>query len=177
MLLFACFVAGSFSLGGRIANDIDPAALTAIRFALTAILLGGLAWSAGHLNRAVLNAPWRYAILGGLSGVQQFVRVGRNAMLGAMVGTKHDVIPYGIVMAKPTRLAGLNLVGLKRAGVDAKEIQALMKAYDHLFSEDGTFTERLDEVERSYGDYGTVQTLLEFLRVETGRPILRPDDY
>ncbi len=118
-----------------------------------------------------------YVILGGLSGVQQFVRVGRNAMLGAMVGTKHDVIPYGIVMARPTRLDGLNLVGLKRAGVEAKEIQALMKAYDHLFSEEGTFTDRLDTVEEAYGDYATVQTLLQFLKVETGRPILRPDDY
>ncbi|WP_422366741.1 acyl-ACP--UDP-N-acetylglucosamine O-acyltransferase [Pelagibius sp.] len=118
------------------------------------------------------------AILGGLTGVQQFVRVGRNAMLGAMVGTKHDVIPFGIVMARPTRLDGLNLVGLKRAGVPTQEIQALKKAYDVLFTEEGgTLTERMDEVEESFGGNGTVDTLLEFLRVETGRPILRPDEY
>lgn len=117
-------------------------------------------------------------ILGGLTGVQQFVRVGRNAILGAMVGTKHDVIPYGIVMARPTRLDGLNLVGLKRAGVDPKEIQALMKAYDRLFvDEEGTLGERMKAVEDTFGEYATVGTLLDFLRVETGRPVLRPTDY
>ena len=68
MLLFACFVAGSFSFGGRIANDIDPSALTAARFALTAIALGAAAWGAGQLTRQVFRAPWRYAILGALYG-------------------------------------------------------------------------------------------------------------
>lgn len=116
-------------------------------------------------------------ILGGLSGVQQFVRIGRNALIGAMVGTKHDVIPYGIAMAKPTRLDGLNLIGLKRAGTDAKEIQALMKAYGVLFSEEGTFNERMGVIEESYGSFETVQNLLAFLRVETDRPILQPKDY
>lgn len=68
MLLFACFVAGSFSFGGRVANDVDPTALTAARFALTGVLLGVVAWSRGQLSRAAFRAPWRYAILGGLYG-------------------------------------------------------------------------------------------------------------
>lgn len=68
MLLFACFVAGSFSFGGRVANDVDPTALTAARFALTGVLLGVIAWSRGQLSRAAFRAPWRYAILGGLYG-------------------------------------------------------------------------------------------------------------
>lgn len=135
------------------------------------VIMANNATLAGHVTLE------DYVILGGLSGVQQFVRIGRNALIGAMVGTKHDVIPYGIAMAKPTRLDGLNLVGLKRAGVDAKEIQALMKAYEHLFSEEGTLNERIEAVEESFGSHGTVQNLLQFLRVETDRPILQPKDY
>ena len=68
MLLFACFVAGSFSLGGRIANQIDPTALTAARFGLTALVLAGLAWAGGQLTRDAFRAPWRYLLLGGLYG-------------------------------------------------------------------------------------------------------------
>ena len=68
MLLFACFVAGSFSLGGRIANDIDPSALTAARFLLTTIALGAAAWGAGQLNRQAFRASWRYLVLGALYG-------------------------------------------------------------------------------------------------------------
>ena len=116
-----------------------------------------------------------YVIMGGLSGAQQFVRIGRNAIIGAMAGAKSDVIPFGMVMGRPGILAGLNLVGLKRAGVDGKEIQALMKAYDDLFSAEGTFAERIDAVAEQYGGQGTVDCLVGFLRAETSRPILQPE--
>src|SRR3546814_2862821 len=75
-----------------------------------------------------------------------FVLIGRGAIIGAMAGAKSDVIAYGMVMSRPGLLAGLNLVGLKRAGVDSKEIQDLLKAYDELFRADGTFAERIDAV-------------------------------
>ena len=68
MLAFAVLVAGSFSLGGLIANDIDPMAVTAIRFLLAAVVLVIAAWATGQLSRRALAAPWRYGILGGLFG-------------------------------------------------------------------------------------------------------------
>ena len=153
---------GLFMPGSHVAHDCKIG---------NKVIMANNATLAGHVTLE------DHVILGGLSGVQQFVRIGRNALIGAMVGTKHDVIPYGIAMAKPTRLDGLNLVGLKRAGVEANEIQALMKAYDTLFSEDGTFNDRMDFVEESFGNYDTVKNLLKFLRVETDRPILQPKDY
>lgn len=133
------------------------------------VIMANNATLAGHV---VLED---YVIMGGLSGAQQFVRIGRNAIIGAMAGAKSDVIPFGMVMGHPGILAGLNLVGLKRAGVDGKEIQALMKAYDHLFGTDGTFAERVDAVAEQYGGKGTVDTLVGFLRAETSRPILQPE--
>ena len=45
-----------------------------------------------------------YAILGGLSAVHQFVRIGRHAMIGGMSGVERDVIPYGQVMGDRARL-------------------------------------------------------------------------
>lgn len=68
MLTFSGLVAGSFSMGGRIANDIDPVALTAVRFILAAGLLAGAALASGQLRRATFAAPWRYLITGGLFG-------------------------------------------------------------------------------------------------------------
>jgi UDP-N-acetylglucosamine acyltransferase len=115
-------------------------------------------------------------IMGGLSGVQQFVRIGRGAILGAMAGAKSDVIPYGMVMGRPGLLAGLNLIGLKRAGVEASEIQDLLKAYDDLFGGEGTFAERVDAVAAKYGGRATIETLVGFLRAATSRPILQPED-
>lgn len=63
MLAFSAVVAGSFSLGHRIANDIDPVALTVARFLIAAGLIGVLA--APRLRRIHARAPWRYLLLGG----------------------------------------------------------------------------------------------------------------
>ncbi|SLN36994.1 DMT family transporter [Roseisalinus antarcticus] len=66
MLVFSGLVAGSFSLGARIAHDIDPAALNALRFAIAAALLGLATAATTGLSAAALRAPWRYAIVGTL---------------------------------------------------------------------------------------------------------------
>lgn len=69
MLLFSALVAGSFSLGVRAANLIDPAAITAARFVIAAGALGGIVMVLGpRLPIGTMRAPWRYLILGGLFG-------------------------------------------------------------------------------------------------------------
>lgn len=64
-------------------------------------------------------------IVGGLSGVHQWVRIGRGAMIGAVTMVTADVIPYGLVQGPRGHLDGLNLVGLKRRGASRAEILAL----------------------------------------------------
>lgn len=68
MLVFSASVAGSFSLGSLVANDIAPAALNAARFLITAVVLAGLAIVIGGrgYRRADFRAPWRYLVLGAL---------------------------------------------------------------------------------------------------------------
>lgn len=66
-------------------------------------------------------------IVGGLSGVHQWVRIGRGAMIGAVTMVTADVIPYGLVQGPRGHLDGLNLVGLKRRGASRAEIAALRK--------------------------------------------------
>ena len=66
MLVFSALVAGSFSFGTRIANDIDPTALTAARFLLAAAIVGGLVAAMHRPDRSAWAAPWRYALLGAL---------------------------------------------------------------------------------------------------------------
>jgi drug/metabolite transporter (DMT)-like permease len=69
MLLFSALVAGSFSLGSLVANDIAPAAINAARFAIAALVIGAAALALGKLNRAAWQAPWRYLVLGGLFAI------------------------------------------------------------------------------------------------------------
>ncbi len=69
MLLFSALVAGSFSLGHVIANDISPAALTAMRFFLAVLVMGVWVGRSGQISRDDLRASWRYFLLGGLMGI------------------------------------------------------------------------------------------------------------
>lgn len=66
MLLFSIIVAGSFSFGKTISNEIDPAALTAVRFLLAAVFLGVVLATTGRIHGGDYRAPWRFFVLGGL---------------------------------------------------------------------------------------------------------------
>ncbi len=81
-------------------------------------------------------------IVGGLSGIHQFVRIGRGAIIGAVTMVTNDVIPYGLVQAPRGELDGLNLVGLKRRGVARSDITALRAAFQMLAQGEGTFQDR-----------------------------------
>ena len=72
MLAFSALVTGSFSLGGQIANEIAPAALNAVRFALSAAVVGAVIWARGGgiaTLTGALSAPWRYGLLGVLFAI------------------------------------------------------------------------------------------------------------
>lgn len=64
-------------------------------------------------------------IVGGLSGVHQFVRIGRGAMIGALSMVAADVLPHALVSGPRGQMEGLNLVGLKRRGALRADIAAL----------------------------------------------------
>lgn len=115
-----------------------------------------------------------YAILGGLSAVHQFCRIGRHAMVGGMSGVESDVIPYGSVMGDRARLSGLNVVGLKRRGFSRPDIAALRKAYRLLFAEEGTMAERLNDVQDSFAGYEAIMEIVDFIRSDSSRAICQP---
>lgn len=69
MLMYSALVAGSFSLGSIIANEIEPTAISAVRFSLATILIGIVAFFGPGIKRSQFVAPWRYLILGGLLSI------------------------------------------------------------------------------------------------------------
>ncbi|SDW43812.1 acyl-[acyl-carrier-protein]--UDP-N-acetylglucosamine O-acyltransferase [Ruegeria halocynthiae] len=112
-------------------------------------------------------------IVGGISGLHQFVRVGRGAIIGALTMVPNDVIPYGLVQAPRGELDGLNLVGLKRRGVTREDISALRAAFKELSEGDGTFMDRAhrmgEDVDNEY-----VRQIVEFVTGNTDRSFLTP---
>jgi UDP-N-acetylglucosamine acyltransferase len=74
-----------------------------------------------------------YVIIGGGAGIHQFCRIGRNAFIGGMAGVENDVIPFGIALGNRAYLGGLNLVGMKRAGLSRESIHLARRAFKELF--------------------------------------------
>ena len=113
-------------------------------------------------------------IVGGLSGVHQWVRVGRGAIIGAVTMVTHDVMPYGLVQGPRGRLDGLNLVGLKRRGVPREDITALRAAYQMLAQGEGTLQDRARRLgEESESAY--VREIVDFVTGESDRGLLAPE--
>ncbi|MCA2010226.1 acyl-ACP--UDP-N-acetylglucosamine O-acyltransferase [Cereibacter sphaeroides] len=112
-------------------------------------------------------------IVGGLSGVHQWVRIGKGAIIGAVTMVANDVVPYGLVQAPRGELEGLNLVGLKRRGVERSEITALRAAYQMLAQGEGTFMDRArrlsEETESAH-----VREITDFILAASDRSFLTP---
>lgn len=112
-------------------------------------------------------------IIGGLSGVHQWVRIGKGAIIGAVTMVTHDVIPHALVQAPRGELDGLNLVGLKRKGVARSDITALRAAFQMLKQGEGAFQDRARRLgEETDSDY--VREMVAFVLADSDRGFLTP---
>ncbi|WP_137700580.1 acyl-ACP--UDP-N-acetylglucosamine O-acyltransferase [Marimonas lutisalis] len=112
-------------------------------------------------------------IVGGLCGVHQWVRIGQGAIIGALSMVTNDVIPHGLVQGPRGELDGLNLIGLKRRGVERSDITALRAAFQMLAQGEGAFQDRArrlgEETDSAY-----VRQIVEFITGGSDRSFLTP---
>lgn len=117
------------------------------------------------------------AVIGGLAGVHQFVKIGRNAMVGGMTKITQDVPPFVIVDGNPAFVAGLNSVGIARAGISTIVRKDLKKAYRILYRSGYSLEQAINEMEQELTASEEIEHLLRFLRnVERGICRNRRDD-
>lgn len=77
-----------------------------------------------------------YAVVGGMSGVHQFVRIGAYSMLGGASALVQDIPPFVIAAGNRARPYGINVEGLRRRGFSQDAISALRSAYRLLYKND-----------------------------------------
>jgi UDP-N-acetylglucosamine acyltransferase len=113
------------------------------------------------------------AVIGGAAAIHQFVRIGRGAMVGGVSGVEADVIPFGSVIGNRARLAGLNIIGLRRRGFDRTQIHTLRAAFRILFKSQGIFADRLEQVRVAYRGEALVGEILDFIAAPSRRGLIR----
>jgi UDP-N-acetylglucosamine acyltransferase len=118
-----------------------------------------------------------WAIVGGLSAVHQFVRIGAHAMIGGTSSVRQDVPPYVIGAGDSFRPVGINSEGLSRRGFTPADVQVLKEAYKVLYRRKLDIEQAIEALAALQADHPAeapaVQTLLDFLRA-SNRGIARP---
>jgi len=117
-----------------------------------------------------------FVVVGGGAGLQQFIRIGDHAFIGGGAGVLSDVIPFGTIRDNPAHLVGLNLVGLKRRGFTREQIHELRRAYRLLFADEGTLTERVEDVAAEFANHPLIHEILDFIREGGDRALCMPRD-
>ena len=112
-------------------------------------------------------------VIGGNSAVQQFTRIGKMAMIGGMTGVLHDVIPYGLSTGNRNSLQGLNLIGLRRAKFENKDILELSEAYKEIFATKN-INENISKLNGSFQENILVKNVIDFITKDKKRSICTP---
>jgi UDP-N-acetylglucosamine acyltransferase len=113
------------------------------------------------------------ATIGGLSGMVPFTRVGAGAYVGGMAKVNADVPPYMIVDGQPATVRGVNVVGLRRAGVPAADRRALQDAYRLLYRSGLAPKRALDRVREELPACPPVRLLIDFVAGATRHGICK----
>lgn len=104
------------------------------------------------------------AIIGGLTGIHQFVRIGRYAMVGGMSRVSHDIPPYTIGAGVPFKFGGLNLVGLKRHGIPLATRKALGQAFKLVYRSNLHLEESLARIGQEIEQLPEVKHFVKFCK-------------
>jgi UDP-N-acetylglucosamine acyltransferase len=105
-----------------------------------------------------------FSVLSGLCGIHQFVRIGKMAMVGAHTKVVKDVPPYVLVDGHPARVNGINVVGLRRNGVEPEIRQEIKKAYKILYRSNLNISQAIERMDQELDASKEIEHFLRFLR-------------
>jgi UDP-N-acetylglucosamine acyltransferase len=103
------------------------------------------------------------AIIGGLTGIHQFVRVGTMCMVGGLSRVTQDCPPYMTVVGNPCRVTGVNAVGLRRRGLAADVRRRLKQAHRILFREGLAMGRALERLKTEIEPCAEIERLAAFI--------------
>ena len=122
------------------------------------IVMANAANLAGHIHVE------DFAIIGGLTGVHQFTRIGAHCIIGGASAVTKDIPPFVMASGNFAKLYGLNVIGLKRRGFTDETIGAIKEAYRIVFRSSLLLSAAIKKVEEVVEDLPEVRQFLDFIR-------------
>jgi UDP-N-acetylglucosamine acyltransferase len=122
------------------------------------IILGNGSGLAGHIiieDRAIIS---------GLTGVHQFCKIGKMAMIGFLTKVVKDIPPFVLVDGNPAKVSGINVVGLRRNGIEADVRDEIKKAYRILYRSNLTINQAIEQMDQELRGTPEIDHFIRFLR-------------
>ena len=130
------------------------------------VILANNATLAGHVEIE------KNAIIGGNSAIHQFVKIGKNAMVGGMSGLEKNLIPYGLYIGIRSNLKGLNLIGLKRKGLENNDIKILNHFIEKIFDKKDSIDNNLNKIDDEIKAIEEVSDIIDFIKKSNQRGLV-----
>ncbi len=102
-------------------------------------------------------------IIGGLAAVHQFGKIGKHCMVGGGSMANMDIPPFVMTSGYPARFMGLNIIGLKRRGFSAEDIEAIKESYRIFYSTGINPADAKEKIKEKFGANAQVKSILEFM--------------
>ena len=112
------------------------------------------------------------AVIGGISAVHQFCRIGNLAMIGGMSAVENDVIPYCLAVGNRAKVTGVNIVGLRRANYSKEQIREYSSTIDKIFTGNS-----IDREKNKFSNTKSplIKNLISFLDKDSSRGLCKYD--
>ncbi len=105
-----------------------------------------------------------HTVMAGVLIVHQFVRIGRLNMISGMTGTRLDLPPFAMCDGRPTRVRGINIIGMRRQKMPGEVRSAIKKAFRMIYRSDENITQALERIEKEIHPHPEIIELVDFFR-------------
>lgn len=105
-----------------------------------------------------------HAILGGLSAVHQFTRIGCHVMISGGSMVAQDIPPYTIAQGDRAKTVGLNLIGLKRRGFSDEAVRGIKQAYKLIYRSGLRMEDALAKIDQDVAKSPELQVFVDFIQ-------------
>jgi UDP-N-acetylglucosamine acyltransferase len=113
-----------------------------------------------------------FAVMGGLTAVHQFCRIGRFAITGGCSKIVQDVPPFMIADGNPAKIRGINLIGMERKGVPPETVKLIKEAFRIIYRSKYNTRQAIEAIRSQLPGTEEIQLIVDFIE-KTERGIIR----
>jgi UDP-N-acetylglucosamine acyltransferase len=131
------------------------------------VIVGSNCWFANSACVAGHAIIGNGAILGGLSGIHQYVNIGNLAFIAAGAMVAQDIPPFCMAQGDRAKLFQINKVGLQRSGHSEEDIRKVQTVFRKLFYQEGQMSSKIEQVQSQYKDFAPADEICKFIKSST----------